>query len=54
MLLPELRHKVVIIPELSPVGQWVTHCGVPLYGHTDDEVDGAAERDPDQRSLKIN
>ena len=48
MLLPELRHQVVIIiPELTPVGQGVTHSGVPLYGHTDDEVDGAAERDPD-------
>ena len=36
--------------QVTPVGQGVTHSGVPLYGHTDDEVDGAAERDPDQGS----
>ena len=38
----------------APVGQGVTHCGVPLYGHTGHEVDGATERDPDQiRNLQI-
>ena len=35
---------------IAPVGQGVTHRGVPLYGHTDHEVDGATERDPDQES----
>ena len=35
---------------ITPVGQGVTHGGVPLYGHTDHQVDGAAEGDPDQES----
>ena len=38
-----------IVPShFTPVGQGVTHRGVPLYGHTDHQVDGAAEGDPDQ------
>ena len=40
-----------IVPShFTPVGQGVTHRGVPLYGHTDHQVDGAAEGDPDQES----
>ena len=38
---------------IAPVGQRVTHRGVPFYGHTDHEVDGATERDPDQESYLI-
>ena len=38
-----------IVPShFTPVGQGVTHRGVPLYGHTDHQVDGAAEGEPDQ------
>ena len=35
---------------IAPVGQGVTHRGVPLYSHTDHEVDGATQGDPDQES----